>query len=649
MALKTKSLSELGYVKVAAIVPKLKVAEPFYNAQEIIKEAQTAFTKGARVITFPELSITGYTAGDLFHQKILLENSVLALEEINTATKNLDALIFVGLPLIIDSMVFNVAAVLNKGEIVGIVPKTSIPGYKEFYEERWFSSARDLTIREVEILGNKVPVGTDLLFKNTHNPNCIVAAEICEDLWTPLPPSSFYAVAGAKIIVNLSASNELVGKAKYRRELVATQSSRNVCAYVYTSSGVHESTTDVVFGGHAIIAENGSVLSESKRFEREGQIIYADIDLDFLQVDRIKTTSFGESIKSSNIHTFRSVPVEIADSPIDTFTRTILPNVFIPSDLKARAESAEEIINIQVAGLVKRLEQTNLKKVVLGLSGGLDSTLTLLVAKRAFELLNLPTENIHCYTMPGLATSDRTKSNAWKLAHACASSIEEIAINKGVEQHFIDIGHDSKTEDITYENTQARYRTMILMNKANQIGGMVLGTGDLSEIALGWCTFSGDHLSHYNINAGVPKTLVRHLVRHFAQTNGDKNLEDILIDILDTPISPELKTVKDGEIGQVTEDIIGPYELHDFFLYHFVRWGSSPKKILWQATQAFSNYDEATIKKWLSVFITRFFRNQWKRSVMPDGPKVGSIALSPRGDWRMPSDAELNTWIEDLN
>ncbi len=649
MTSKTNKLSDFGYVKVAAAVPKLKVADPFYNAKEIIKETLTAFDNGARIITFPELSITGYTAGDLFHQKVLLKNSLLALENILDETRKLDALIFVGLPLIIDSMIFNIAAVLNKGKIVGIVPKTSIPGYKEFYEERWFSSSRDLTTKEVNILGNKVPVGTDMLFKNLNNPNCIVAAEICEDLWTPLPPSSFYAVAGANVIVNLSASNELVGKAKYRRELVSTQSSRNVCGYIYTSSGIHESTTDVVFGGHAIIAENGTLLSESKRFEREGQIIYADIDLDILQLDRIKTTSFGESAKSSNINSFRTIEVELSDSATETFTRTIIPNVFIPSDLKARAESAEEIINIQVAGLAKRLEQTGIKKAALGLSGGLDSTLTLLVAKRVFELLNIPTENIHCYTMPGLATSDRTKSNAWKLAQACKVSIEEIPISKGVEQHFIDIGHDSKTEDITYENTQARYRTMILMNKANQIGGIVLGTGDLSEIALGWCTFSGDHLSHYNINAGVPKTLVRHLVRHFAQTDGDKNLEEVLIDIVDTPISPELKTVKDGEIGQVTEDIIGPYELHDFFLYHFIRWGSNPKKILWQATKAFSNYDEDVIKKWLSVFITRFFRNQWKRSVMPDGPKIGSIALSPRGDWRMPSDAELNTWIEDLN
>lgn len=678
--MKTNTLSNFGYVKVAAIVPQLKVADPLRNAEQIIKDAKTAYSKGARVLLFPELCISGYTAGDLFHQKALWDSSLEALARIKEGTKAMEAIVFVGMPLVLDGMIFNIAVALNKGNILGAIPKTSVPGYKEFYEERWFSSARDLTSTEVELLGQVVPIGTDLLFKHIHMPSCVIAAEICEDLWTPLPPSSFYAIAGANIIVNLSASNELVGKARYRKELVGTQSARNVCGYVYASSGVHESTTDVVFGGHAIIAENGSILAESARFKRDGEIVYGEIDIDACTLDRVKTTSFGESIKSAPSKNFRVVDAIIADTKESDFTRTISPNTFIATDPKVRFESAEEIINIQVAGLVKRLEQAGIKKAVLGLSGGLDSTLTLLVAKRAFELLKLPVKNIHCYTMPGLATTERTKSNAWKLAEAVGASIEEIPIGDGVNQHFKDIQHDGKTEDITYENTQARYRTMILMNKANQIGGIVLGTGDLSEIALGWCTFSGDHLSHYNINAGVPKTLVQHLVRHFAEVHvmesniGTKtsahtsaetgaNLSKVLLDIVDTPISPELKTVKKGAIGQKTEDIIGPYELHDFFLYQFVRWGTSPQKIAWLAERAFKGqvgkgqtgkggavgvYDQKTIVKWLTVFITRFFRNQWKRSVMPDGPKVGSVALSPRGDWRMPSDAEVTAWLKDL-
>lgn len=657
---KINTLSGLGYVKVAAVVPQLKVADPLWNADQIIKDAKVAYAKGARVLLFPELCITGYTAGDLFHQKALWDTSLEALARIKDSTKTMEAIVFVGMPLVLDGMIFNIAVALNKGSILGVIPKTSVPGYKEFYEERWFSSARDLTSTEVELLGQVVPIGTDLLFKHVNMPSCIIAAEICEDLWTPLPPSSFYAIAGANVIVNLSASNELVGKARYRKELVGTQSARNVCGYIYASSGVHESTTDVVFGGHAIIAENGSILAETKRFQRDGEIIYGEIDIDACTLDRVKTTSFGESIKSAPSKDFRVVDAIIADTKESDFTRAISPNTFIATDPKVRYDSAEEIINIQVAGLVKRLEQASIKKAVLGLSGGLDSTLTLLVAKRAFELLKLPTKNIHCYTMPGLATTERTKSNAWKLAEATGATIEEIPIGTGVTQHFKDIKHDGKTEDITYENTQARYRTMILMNKANQIGGIVLGTGDLSEIALGWCTFSGDHLSHYNINAGVPKTLVKHLVRHFAEVHATDsvgtgaNLSKVLLDIVDTPISPELKTVKKGAIGQKTEDIIGPYELHDFFLYQFVRWGTHPRKIAWLAERAFKGqagkggYDKKTIAKWLSIFVTRFFRNQWKRSVMPDGPKVGSVALSPRGDWRMPSDAEVTAWLKDL-
>ena len=642
-------LSKLGYIKTAAVVPRLKVAEPLWNATEIIERAKEAYEKGARVIVFPELCISGYTAGDLFHQKTLWEENLTALKEILDATRSLDALMFVGLPLIVDGMIFNVTAALNKGNVMGIIPKTSIPGYKEFYEERWFSSARDLTSIEVELFGQRIPIGTDILFRHTLMPSCIIAAEICEDVWTPLPPSSMYAVAGATIIANLSASNELVGKSKYRKELISTQSARNVCGYIYTSSGVHESTTDVVFGGHAIIAENGNICVESNRFERESTIIYADIDIDACILDRVKTSSFGESIKSAPVRNYRIIEVDIADTDAALFDRHINKNHFIPEDPIKKIEAIEDIINIQMAGLAKRIEQAGIRKAVLGLSGGLDSTLTLLIAKKTFEMLGLPLTDIHCYTMPGLATTERTKSNAWKLAQAVGASIEEIPIGKAVRQHFEDISHDGITQDVTYENTQARYRTMILMDKANQIGGIVLGTGDLSEIALGWCTFSGDHLSHYNINASVPKTLVRHLVRHVATIDGNKDMREVLLDILDTPISPELKIDTKGKMDQKTEDIIGPYELHDFFLYYFVRWGTNPKKILWLAERAFKDvYTKEEIKKWLLVFINRFFKNQWKRSVMPDGPKVGSVALSPRGDWRMPSDAEVASWIRDL-
>jgi len=644
-----KQLSHFGFIKTASVVPKLKVADSLWNSQEIIDKSKEAYKKGARVILFPELSITGYTAGDLFHQKTLWESSLQGLENIKNGTKGLDALIFVGMPLVIDGMIFNVAVALNQGNVLGVIPKTSIPGYKEFYEERWFSSARDLMTTEIEILGETVPVGTNILFKHTTMPSCIIAAEICEDLWTPLPPSSMHAVAGATLIVNLSASNELVGKAGYRRELVRTQSARNVCGYLYSSSGVHESTTDVVFGGHALIAENGTLVSENKRFEREGVIVYGDIDIDACILDRVKTSSFGESIKSAPSQTYRIVDTTISDTDSELFDRHVSQSPFIPENPLARNETSEEIIQIQIAGLAKRLEQTGIKKTILGLSGGLDSTLTLLVAKEVFKLLNIPTQNIHCITMPGLATTERTKSNAWKLAETMGATIEEIPIHDAVSQHFKDIGHDGITQDITYENTQARYRTMILMDIANQTGGMVLGTGDLSELALGWCTFSGDHLSHYNINAGVPKTLVKHIVRYFANHDENKELSAVLLDILDTPISPELKKLEKGEIDQKTEDIIGPYELHDFFLYYFVRWGSNPKKIIWLATHSFNGmYSEEIIKKWLTIFINRFFRNQWKRSVMPDGPKVGSVALSPRGDWRMPSDAEVTAWVKDL-
>lgn len=645
---KQAQAEKFGFVRVAVIVPKIKVADAEWNAREILALAAKASQDGASIVVFPELSITGYSIGDLFHQRLVLDKALAALKMIRDGSAKIDATMAVGLPIVIDNMIFNVAAVVSKGKILGLVPKTSIPGYKEFYEERWFSSARDLKSREITLFGETVPVGTDLLFRSKDNAECTLAVEICEDLWTPLPPSSFHAIAGATVIANLSASNELVGKADYRRSLVANQSARTVSGYIYASSGVHESTTDVVFGGHALIAENGNILAETKRFNRESEIVMSEIDIENCILDRVKTTSFGESNRELGGREYRVIPADITIGLRGkTLRRNVARSPFL-STRENRERVADEIFNIQVAGLAKRIEYSGIGKIILGLSGGLDSTLALLVAIKTFEKLGKPMKDIRAFTMPGFGTTDRTKSNAWKLAKAAGISIEEISIAPGSTQHFKDIAHDGKTQDITYENVQARYRTMLLMNKANQLGGIVLGTGDLSEIALGWCTYSGDHLSHYNVNAGVPKTLVRHIVEHVTETIGNKALALTLRDVLDTPVSPELKKTG-SKISQKTEDIIGPYELHDFFLYHFVRWAAGPRKIAYLAGVAFGkNYSESEIKKWLKIFITRFFRNQWKRSVMPDGPKVGSVALSPRGDWRMPSDAEVAAWIKEL-
>ncbi|HEU5114977.1 MAG TPA: NAD(+) synthase [Candidatus Paceibacterota bacterium] len=646
----TKALPDFGFLRVAAAVPKVKIADTTWNAREILAIAEKAAKEGVALTVFPELSITGYSIADLFHQRLLLDKALEALKTVKEGMKKIPGVVVVGLPMVIDNMIFNVGAVISAGRILGIVPKTSIPGYKEFYEERWFSSARDLKSREVLLFGEAVPVGTDLLFRANDKSDCALAVEICEDLWTPLPPSSFHAVAGATVIANLSASNELVGKADYRRSLVANQSARTVSGYIYASSGVHESTTDVVFGGHALIAENGGILAETGRFGRESDLIISEIDVENVILDRVKTTSFGESNRELGNREYRIIPVDLALGLRDgKLRRKVARSPFLAPNKEVRERVTSDIFEIQVAGLGKRLEYSGIKRIVLGLSGGLDSTLALLVAIKTFQKLGLPLTDIKTYTMPGFGTTDRTKSNAWKLAEAAGVSIEEISIAPGSTQQFKDIGHDGATQDITYENVQARYRTMILMNKANQVGGIVLGTGDLSEIALGWCTFSGDHLSHYNVNAGVPKTLVRHVVEFVMEKEPNAALKTTLKDILDTPVSPELKKTG-AKLTQKTEDIIGPYELHDFFLYHFVRWAAGPRKILFLASQAFgTSYSKDEVKKWLGIFINRFFKNQWKRSVMPDGPKVGSVALSPRGDWRMPSDAEVTAWIEDLN
>ncbi|MDB5194481.1 MAG: synthase [Parcubacteria group bacterium] len=642
-------MQDFGFIRASAITPDLRIGDISYNAKEIIKTGKAASADGASFIVFPELSITGYSIGDLFHQELVWQKTLSALEDIRKALASSPALVVVGAPLIIGGFHANCAVVLYRGRILAVIPKTYLPGYKEFYEKRWFASAKDITATEIELGGQIVPVGTDILIKAADN--IIFGIEICEDLWGPLPPSSFQAVAGATIIGNLSASNELVGKSAYRRDLVKNQSARCIAGYVYASSGVHESSTDLVFSGHSLIAENGTLLKESELFQDKSQIISADIDVSHCVEDRIRTTSFADSAKEILHRPFRTITLDdFVQKETKELLRPLARNPFLPTDDAKKHQVAEEVFNIQVAGLVQRLRATNIKTIIIGLSGGLDSTLALLVALNAAKKLNLPYKNIRAFTMPGFGTTKRTKSNAHILAEASNISIEEIDITEASRQHFKDIHHDERIEDPTFENVQARYRTMILMDKANQLNGLVLGTGDLSEIALGWATFNGDHISHYNVNVGVPKTLIRHVVSWVADTSDNATLSKTLKSILDTPISPELKRAKAGKITQKTEDLIGPYELHDFFLYHFIRWGSRPQKILFLAEIAYKGtYSKAEIKKWLTLFIKRFFGNQWKRSVASDGPKIGSVALSPRGDWRMPSDASVSLWLKELD
>ncbi len=640
---------EYGFIRVAAVVPNLRIGDISYNLKEITTSAKQAAAKGASFIVFPELSLTGYTIGDLFHQEIVWKEVPKALASLCKNLKENPALVFVGVPLLIDGKHFNTAVAIYKGKIMAVIPKTYLPGYKEFYEKRWFSSARDLSVENIQINGQTIPVGTNILLK-TEDSKVIFAAEICEDLWGPVPPSSLHSIAGANIIANLSASNELVGKSSYRRDLVSNQSARTISGYVYVSCGMQESTTDLVFSGHALIAENGNLIAQSEILKNKSQIIFADIDIAHCEIDRIRTTSFADSAKNFPTPDYRNITL-IGFSPKNTkgLIRPLLPNPFLPSLDSGKQGIAKEVFDIQVAGLTTRLAHSGIRHAVIGLSGGLDSTLALLVLFESFKNLKLPLSNIHALTMPGFGTTKATRSSAHILAKASGISIEEIDITKGVRQQFTEIGHSEKKEDVTFENVQARYRTMLLMNKANQVGGLVIGTGDLSEIALGWATFNGDHISHYNVNCSVPKTLVRHVVSWIAEVTENETISEVLRKIISTPVSPELKSHKNGQIIQKTEDIIGPYELHDFFLYHFIRWGSEPKKILYLATIAYKEkYTEAEIKKWLIVFITRFFGNQWKRSVMSDGPKVGSVALSPRGDWRMPSDADLSLWLKEL-
>ena len=634
---------QYGFVKAAALAPKVKVADTRYNAQEIIALMKEAWANGARVIVFPELCITGYTCGDLFLQELLLQEAQEALKQIVDASRGMDGLFFVGLPMEVKGKLYNVAAVYSDGELLGLVPKTHIPNYNEFYEGRHFAKAPSDYMFIDWQQEEPVPFGTNLLFACADMPHLIVAAEVCEDAWAINPPGNCHVLQGATVIANLSASDELAGKDAFRRDLLRMQSARLVCGYVYASAGEGESTTDVVFGGHHLICENGALLKESRRFQSE--TIYGDIDVERLIGERRRISTFVPEEDSLDYLT-----VEYSMKPTETkFDRFVDKAPFVPSMEAEREKRCEEIFTIQAMGLKKRMEHTNCRSAVIGISGGLDSTLALLVAAKAADYLGLERSCITAVTMPGFGTTDRTYTNACELTRRLGAQLREVSIKAAVTQHFEDIGHDIHVHDVTYENAQARERTQILMDIANRTGGMVIGTGDMSELALGWATYNGDHMSRYGVNGSVPKTLVRHLVRYYADTCHDEKLSEILLDVLDTPVSPELLPPENGEIAQKTEDLVGPYELHDFYLYYVLRFGFTPEKIYYLAKHAFDGeYDDATILKWLKTFYRRFFAQQFKRSCLPDGPKVGSVGVSPRGDLRMPSDACARIWLDNL-
>ena len=629
-----------GFIKVAAATPKIKVADPAYNTEEILKIIDETEKNGASILVFSELTISGYTCGDLFLQQPLLTECKNQLLRIVKATENKSMLVVVGCPIVIKQKLYNCAVVISDGSILGIVPKTHLPNYSEFYELRHFTSGEGL--EEDLWFGEEfgyVNVAVNQLFKCKEIPELVVACEICEDLWVPLPPSTYHAMAGATVICNPSASVETTTKESYRRSLVSNQSARLLAAYIYADAGEGESTQDVVYSGHHLICENGSVLAEAKRFTNE--IIYADIDVQKLAAERRKMTSFPGG--QTDDYFEQEFSLEVKENKI---TRTFLKAPFVPDNQDERDKRCDEILSLQSMGLKKRLEHTNCKHAVVGISGGLDSTLAVLVTARAFDLLDIPRENLICVTMPCFGTTDRTYQNAVSLIKELGATLKEVRIEKAVRQHFADIGHDENNHDVTYENSQARERTQILMDMANQYNGMVIGTGDMSELALGWATYNGDHMSMYAVNCSVPKTLVRYLVLYYAETTDNKKLSEVLMDVLDTPVSPELLPPVDGVISQKTEDLVGPYELHDFFLYYMLRFGFPKAKLYRMAKLTFDGvYDDETIKKWLDKFYWRFFSQQFKRSCLPDGPKVGSVAVSPRGDLRMPSDASPTAWL----
>ena len=635
-------MNEYGYVKVGASTVELKVANTIYNVEMIKKQIDEAINKNIQIISFPELSITGYTCGDLFNQDVLIDASYEGIKDLVNYSKDKMIVIIVGAPIKCENKLYNCAVVINDGKVLGIVPKTYIPNYNEFYEMRWFKSSNDLKVKEINLFNETVPIGVDLIFTSKLNDKLKFGVEICEDVWSLYPKSNDYASKGANIIFNLSASNEITGKYEFRKELIKMQSIKTISGYVYASSGINESSTDLLFSGSSLIYENGKLLGENNRFEFNSNLIYGDIDIKRLINDRRKNTSFI----SNNDKEYRNV--YFITSKNNSISRKYNKYPFVPSNEEKREERCKGIINIQSSALAKRLKHTNIKKCVVGVSGGLDSTLAFLVIKQAFEKLKIDNKNIIAVTMPGFGTTDRTYKNAIDLIKINDATLIEVDIKKACLVHYSDIGQDINKHDITYENAQARERTKILMDIANKENALVIGTGDLSELALGWCTYNGDHMSMYSVNSSIPKTLVKYLVKYIADT--DRKNKKVLYDILSTPISPELLPADEkGNIKQITEDKIGPYMLHDFYLYHFLRYGASPKKIYMLAIDTFSSeYSKEEILKWLKVFLKRFFTQQFKRSCMPDGVKVGSISLSPRGDLRMPSDASYDIWIKEL-
>lgn len=653
--------AELGLVRVAVVSPEVRVTDVAFNTRTICNALDQCSTQGAALALFPELCITGYTCGDLFLQRQLLDDALDALRTIADHAQDVGICAVVGLPLLVDGRVYDCAAFVGEWGVMGIVAKTWLPNYNEFYEQRWFTSGMriatgTLSLRDLTLHGQSIPFGTDLLFRATNMPDCVIGIEVCEDLWAVAPPSSDMALAGATLLLNPSASPEVLGKTEYRRELVRQQAARTFAAYLYAGAGSGESTTDLVYAGHSMISENGALLAETERFRFDTQIVLADVDLQRLMHERIRNSTYGDQRPTREFRTIDfalpradEIRLDAADAT-DVLLRPLARLPFVPADSAQRAHHCQEIFSIQSTGLARRLRHINSKTVTIGLSGGLDSTLALLVIARAFDMLGLDRKGVLALTMPGFGTTARTRSNAEKLAEHLGVTLRTIDITAVVRQHFADIGHDEHYYDVTYENAQARERTQILMDVANQIGGFVVGTGDLSEAALGWMTFNGDHMSMYHVNAGVPKTLVRYLVSWAADALFSGEATAVLYDIVDTPITPELLPLGvDNKLEQKTEETIGPYELHDFFLFQVIRHQFPPRKVFWLAQRAFAGvYDDETILKWLRSFYRRFFSQQFKRSSMPDGPKVGSVALSPRGDWRMPSDASAASWLQAL-
>lgn len=627
-------------------MPRVKVADCKFNAGEIEKLIMIADGKGVQIIAFPELCVTGYTCGDLFAQQLLLEEAEMGLIEIVNNTRQLDIIAILGMPVALNGVLLNTAVVIQKGKVLGIVPKTYLPNYKEFYEKRWFTSAVDVSATSVRICGQVAPMGANLLFDTA---DTTFGIEICEDLWAPVPPSSALALQGAEILFNLSADNEGIGKHHYLRSLISQQSARCISGYVFSSCGFGESTTDVVFAGNGLIFENGTLLAHSERFSFEEQIVITEIDVEHLRTERRVNTTFAACRAQCAPREAIHISTDYVKGKELNLTRTFEPHPFVPQG-DTLNERCEEIFSIQVSGLAQRLMHTHAKSAVVGISGGLDSTLALLVCVKTFDKLGWDRQGIIGVTMPGFGTTDRTHTNAVDLMKSLGITLREVSIKDACLQHFKDIDHDRDVHDVVYENAQARERTQILMDIANQTWGMVIGTGDLSELALGWATYNGDHMSMYGVNGSVPKTLVKYLVKWVAEHDMDAASRATLLDIVDTPISPELIPAdEDGNIKQITEDLVGPYELHDFFLYYFLRCGFRPSKIFFLAARTFKNvYDEETIKKWLQIFFRRFFNQQFKRSCLPDGPKVGSISISPRGDWRMPSDASSDAWLREI-